>query len=449
MKTRSLCGAALAIFLLTACEVEPVPSEGENFNSRADGVPGTTDFYGKQPKAAVTGTNTKQALSLAEFSETSNNFNTDFLSSGIGGLRDVFTGTIELTGLSGDIKEAYIYWHGNTNFVNDSGSLNINGTVVNGVNLGYTGSNCWPEPLSQSLKADITDLVKSTGNGSYELTDFGDLNPNGASIIVFFEDGDAFNNRDVTLFEGNDTSSTFFGIEGAPTDPGGWEAQFSGIIYDSGSARLQLHVGDGQEFIDGAINLNSEVLVPAGAIFSGGLGSFWDINTYEISSFLAFGENSLTFKSPAHPDCLSLVLAIVDVPTSYDPDTDDDGILNEEDNCPMTANADQANYDGDGSGDACDPDDDNDGVADADDEIPFSNIETSLNIRGCDSGVTNGNLGNGHTLADALDALENDSYRNHGQFVKAIANRADSWVLSGLITVAEKDALVACAGSSN
>jgi hypothetical protein len=43
-------------------------------------------------------------------------------------------------------------------------------------------------------------------------------------------------------------------------------------------------------------------------------------------------------------------------------DTDDDGVFDPSDNCPTVANADQANMDGDGSGDACDTDIDGDGV---------------------------------------------------------------------------------------
>lgn len=50
-----------------------------------------------------------------------------------------------------------------------------------------------------------------------------------------------------------------------------------------------------------------------------------------------------------------------------DVDADDDGVEDDVDNCPSTANADQADADDDGAGDACDPDDDNDGVGDADD----------------------------------------------------------------------------------
>jgi hypothetical protein len=45
-------------------------------------------------------------------------------------------------------------------------------------------------------------------------------------------------------------------------------------------------------------------------------------------------------------------------------DTDGDGIDNGSDNCPTTANADQLDYENDGTGNTCDIDDDNDGVPD-------------------------------------------------------------------------------------
>lgn len=53
-------------------------------------------------------------------------------------------------------------------------------------------------------------------------------------------------------------------------------------------------------------------------------------------------------------------------------DFDGDGILNEDDNCVLTFNEDQADNDDDGIGDLCDDDDDNDGVLDVNDNCQFT-----------------------------------------------------------------------------
>jgi len=55
-----------------------------------------------------------------------------------------------------------------------------------------------------------------------------------------------------------------------------------------------------------------------------------------------------------------------------DEDDDNDTFLDDEDNCPLIPNPDQANNDGDhNGGDACDPDDDNDDTPDVNDCAPF------------------------------------------------------------------------------
>ncbi|HKQ50391.1 MAG TPA: MopE-related protein [Phycisphaerae bacterium] len=51
-------------------------------------------------------------------------------------------------------------------------------------------------------------------------------------------------------------------------------------------------------------------------------------------------------------------------------DVDNDGICNNNDNCPNTANPDQANFDNDAEGNVCDTDDDNDGTPDVNDCQP-------------------------------------------------------------------------------
>lgn len=56
-------------------------------------------------------------------------------------------------------------------------------------------------------------------------------------------------------------------------------------------------------------------------------------------------------------------------------DTDGDGILDVNDNCPNTPNPDQLNTDGDAQGDVCDADDDNDGIADVNDCAPLDRLK--------------------------------------------------------------------------
>ncbi len=61
-------------------------------------------------------------------------------------------------------------------------------------------------------------------------------------------------------------------------------------------------------------------------------------------------------------------------------DSDGDGIYNFQDNCSETANAYQADLDGDGIGDSCDPDIDGDGIANEEDNCPETCNADQLDI---------------------------------------------------------------------
>jgi hypothetical protein len=78
-------------------------------------------------------------------------------------------------------------------------------------------------------------------------------------------------------------------------------------------------------------------------------------------------------------------------------------------------------------------------------------MEATVTIDGCDSGVENritpGSCG--IMMSDVIDVLEAGTYRNHGQFVRAVAHVVNGWFAAGLITLEEKDAIMSCAGQAN
>ena len=163
------------------------------------------------------------------------------------------------------------------------------------------------------------------------------------------------------------------------------------------------------------------------------------------------------------------------------PDLDNDGVVNDSDNCPIVSNPDQDDTDGDSVGDACDADDDNDGLLDEQDNCPLIANPDQTDTDGdrvgdvCggdidgdvdEDGVSNGSdicpgtpLGvvvapsTGCSLAQ-LCPCEGPrgttvAWRNYGrQYVSCVAQSAESFVAQGLLTKAEKDVLVSQAALS-
>jgi hypothetical protein len=258
-------------------------------------------------------------------SEFTTVFDTDWTTAGVGGLRGTGSGTINVTGVTGPISQSYTYWAGPTNSTdpNFNASGTINGTPETAANIGFSQDNFWGFANSQAYRADTSSVIN--GNGSYLISGL-DPNTNGAGSLVFFNDGNTANNRDVVVFDGNDANF------GSSFDPAGWDINLNGINYTSGSAFLTFMVSDGQNFApddDGTILVNGTPLV-SGGIFQGdtlccgtgptGNGNLWDIETFDITSFLTPGVNNLNVTlGPGFNDAIADIVAAVDLPAGAAP----------------------------------------------------------------------------------------------------------------------------------
>ena len=263
--------------------------------------------------------------------------NTDWTSAGVGGMRDYGYGTLTVSGVTGPVTSAILYWHGPTSSDDPLANANVMfaGNPIVGTNIGFSSDNCWGFRNSQAYQVDVTELV--TGNGQYVLTGFGKdrrtvtnaINTNGASLIIFYDDGDDTNNRDLAIFSGNDSN-----INNAFDRPG-WNFTLSPIDYTDGTATLQMHVADGQRWLDAAVYVNDREIAAAGSIFDGdsvpsanngpyNLGSLWDIRDFDVTEDLTANPGSLKVTSLVWSDCLAGIVMVVDLPVGAAPPAPDD-----------------------------------------------------------------------------------------------------------------------------
>ena len=259
-------------------------------------------------------------------------YNTDWTTAGIALRGTAGVGTLNVSGVSGPVSQSYLFWHGPTNTTDptDNAHVMVNGNAVTGTNIGFSQDNFWGYANSQAYRADTTSIIN--GNGAYDLSNFttANSNINGAGTTVFFNDGNSANNRDVVLFDGNDSNFA------SAYDAAGWDINLNGINYQGGQAFLTMIVSDGQNFgpnDDGTIMINGVALV-SGGIFQGSSpgvgvsnGSLWDTETFDITSFLTLGNNNLHITLDAgFSDALSAVVAAIDLPAGAAPPPPNTGV---------------------------------------------------------------------------------------------------------------------------
>ncbi len=256
--------------------------------------------------------------------------NTDFAIFGAGGMRGQGTGSIVVGGISGTVTQAYLFWHGPSNDSRDTNAtVTFGGTSVTGSNIGWSADNGWAMDHSAAFRADVTSLV--TGNGTYSLSNFRKAGPplaeiNGVSLLVFFNDGNPANNRDVVIFDGNDSNkiNTF--------DANGWNATLPGVNYVSGTVNILLVVSDGQLWNDDELKINGTTFLSSGALSWQGTtvpdqgqasttdGGLWDHRNFNVTSLMSPGLNTLQIQPTTYvDDQLSLIVVLFDLPVGAAP----------------------------------------------------------------------------------------------------------------------------------
>ena len=273
--------------------------------------------------------------------------NVDWASAGISGVGVPGTGNITLTGITGTIATARLYWHGiskgrgDGNY--DNANVTINGHPVVGSAIGRAPTNCWGDGNSVAYRADVS--VHVSGNGVYTIAGMSSgegHEANGASIVVTFDDGDRANNRDLAYFEGNDSNEP----SGFPGEDSGWHAVLEPIKYDgTGTVGIQLHVADGQKYsfprfsdntltfatVNGSVSIpDDDTLWDGLSLSSAGAGrggdGLYDIHDFDITAafggvkgLVALNLDGQERSEPAYDDCLSLILTLVILPPGSAP----------------------------------------------------------------------------------------------------------------------------------
>ena len=133
---------------------------------------------------------------------------------------------------------------------------------------------------------------------------------------------------------------------------------------------------------DGAAVSSDEQIIAdflAGATAFDQDGNQLDV-THDAGDTFDLGTTSVTFSATDSLGRTAEEAAAVTVGT----DGDDDGILDDDDNCPTDWNAEQTDTDFDGQGNECDTDDDDDGVPDMADAYP---LDPNRSVKEPDDGV--------------------------------------------------------------
>ena len=281
-----------------------------------------------------------------------------------------------------------------------------------------------PEDSEQKFNLPSNSVISDT----ILITDIDEQDSHSLSIVSAAQHGDFYLLSD-NKFSYN-PSSNFIGTDQVlllATDNYGGSGTIT-VIFDvqnrlpyASSQNIEVISGDSFSGVltasdddGGDLTFSVTTLPSKGILDYDGQGNF----VYTADAGLATSTDSFAFRVNDGYDW-SASSAIVDI-TILDADLDGDGIISSADNCPSTANPEQADLDGDAVGDVCDSDIDGDNVVNDADAFPTDPSETldsdgdgiGNNTDEDDDGDTipdEYELANGLDPLDAADAaLDND-----------------------------------------
>lgn len=191
----------------------------------------------------------------------------------------------------------------------------------------------------------------------------------------------------------------------------------------------------------------------------------------DLDGIIDVEDNCPTVPNPdqADPDNDNIGDVCDSCPNDFENDADADGICGDIDNCPQIANDSQVDFDGDGMGNACDDDDDNDGVPDSTDNCQYdvNPDQADFDQDGagdvCDADTDGDDVIDaddeclGTAVGEVVDSTGCsidqicpcvNNWKNHGGYVRCVAHTSDDFLMLGLITGEEKDYIVSTAAQS-
>jgi len=241
--------------------------------------------------------------------------------------------TINLSGLpaSPDIVKAYLIY--SVIAATEQPQGNLNGTPVNGVLRGTGPTPCWfGYPDIYTYVADVTNIVRATGNGTYNLTGFYDpggspyspAGADGASLVVIFCDNGSVI-RTIVIYLGAYTLD-------ASDDPSTYNWNLANFTATNPvtSARTTLIFADGQDYFWESywgkptgleyVYFNGNLIRSGQYGLPGGDGNLWDaVHISNAASYIPGGASSvsgqLTTERDASNarDCITAVAHILSV----------------------------------------------------------------------------------------------------------------------------------------